>query len=79
VGAGMLASAAPPSRAVARSESSMTEFVTLVALGVLVVGLGVLVTAYLLTTVGWLVVRRVRRSGRSSHGTRGGEDRPPGE
>jgi hypothetical protein len=75
----MLASAAPPSRAVARSESSMTEFVTLVALGVLVVGLGVLLAAYLLTTVGWLVVRRVRRSGRSSHGTRGGEDRPPGE
>lgn len=39
----------------------MMEFVTLVALGVLVVGLGVWVAAWLLTAVGWLVFRGVRR------------------
>jgi hypothetical protein len=48
----------------------MTEFVTLVALGVLVVGFGVLAAAYLLTALGWLVVRVVRR---------GGGHRPAGE
>jgi hypothetical protein len=73
----MLTSTAPPSRAVVHSESSMTEFVILVALGVLVVGLGVLVAAYLLTAVGWLVVRRIRRSGLAESGTRQGDHRPP--
>jgi hypothetical protein len=57
----------------------MTEFVTLVALGVLVVGLGVLAAAYLLTGVGWLVVRGVRRSGLARLGTRGGGHRPSRE
>jgi hypothetical protein len=57
----------------------MTEFVTLVALGVLVVGLGVLATAYLVTALGWLVVRVVRRSGRARSGTRSGGHRPTGE
>jgi hypothetical protein len=38
----------------------MTEFVTLVALGVLFVGLGVLCAAALLTTVGWLLLQWVR-------------------
>jgi hypothetical protein len=47
----------------------MIEFVALVALGFLVVGLGVLAAAYLLTAVGWLVVRGVRRSGLARHGT----------
>jgi hypothetical protein len=55
----------------------MTEFVSLVALGVLVVGLGVLAVACLLTALGWLVVHGVRRSGPS--GTRDGEHRPPGK
>jgi len=57
----------------------MTEFVTLVALGVLVVGLGVLAAAYLLTAVGWLVVRGVRRAGLARPGTRDGEHRSPDE
>ena len=57
----------------------MTEFVALVALGVLVVGLGVLTAAYLLTAVGWLVVREVRRSGLTRSGTCDGEHRPPSE
>jgi hypothetical protein len=57
----------------------MTEFVTLVALGALVVGLGVLVAAYLLAAVGWLVVRGVRRGGRTGPGTRGGRHWPPHE
>ena len=56
----------------------MTEFVTLVALGVLVVGLGVLAAAYLLTAVGWLVVHGFRRSGRTRIGTRGGGHGPLG-
>lgn len=46
----------------------MTEFVALVALGVLVVGLGVLAAAYLVTAVGWLVVRGVRRVVLARHG-----------
>ena len=57
----------------------MTEFVTLVVLGVLVVGLGVLAAAYLLTAVGWFVVRRVRRSGQTGPGTRDGRHWPPHE
>ena len=57
----------------------MSEFVTLVALGVLVVGLGTLAAAYLLTAVGWLVVRGVRRSGLVRPGTRDGQPRPLGE
>jgi len=57
----------------------MSEFVTLVALGVLVVGLGTLAAAYLLTAVGWLVVRGVRRSGLVRPGTREGQPRPLGE
>jgi hypothetical protein len=73
----MLAVTTPPHHAVARSESSMTEFVTLVALGVLVVGLGVLAVAYLLTAVGWLVVRGVRRSAPARPRMRDGEHRPP--
>ena len=56
----------------------MTEFVAMVALGVLVVGLGVLATAYLLTAVGWLVVRGVRRSGPGRSGTDDGAQRPGG-
>jgi hypothetical protein len=56
----------------------MTEFVTLVALGVLVVGLGVLAAAYLLTAVGWLVVHGFRRRGRTRIGTRGGGHGPLG-
>jgi len=59
----MLAGTTPPHDAVARSENSMTEFVALVALGVLLVGLGVLAAAYLLMVVGWLVLRGVWRSG----------------
>ena len=54
----------------------MTEFVALVALGVLIVGLGVLAAAYLLTVVGWLVVRGVRRGELARHGTDNGEKRP---
>jgi hypothetical protein len=73
----MLATTTSPYHAVARSESSMTEFVTLVALGVLVVGLGVLAVACLLTAAGWLVVREVRRSGPARLGMRDGEHRPP--
>jgi hypothetical protein len=57
----------------------MTEFVTLVALGVLVVGLGVLAAACLLTAAGWLVGRGIRRSGPVRPGTRDGEHRRPGE
>jgi hypothetical protein len=60
-------------------ESSMTEFVTLVALGVLVVGLGVLAAAYLLTAVGWLVVRGVRRGEPTRSTAREGGHPPPGE
>lgn len=56
----------------------MTEFVTLVVLGVLVVGLGVLVAACLLTAVGWLMARAVRHNGPTGPGTRDGECRPPG-
>lgn len=51
----------------------MTDFVTLVALGVLVVGLGVLAAAYLLTAMGWLVVRGVRHARLARSGTRDGE------
>jgi hypothetical protein len=75
----MLTSTTAPPPAVARSESSMSEFVTLVALGVLVVGLGALATAYLLTAVGWLVVHGVRRSGLAGSGSRDDEPRPPRE
>jgi hypothetical protein len=57
----------------------MTEFVTLVALGVLVVGLGVLAAAYLLTTVGWLVFREVRRGLLARTGTHDGQHRQPDE
>jgi hypothetical protein len=57
----------------------MAEFVTLVAIGVLVVGLGVLAGAYVLTAVGWLVVRGVRHGRLASPGTRDGEHRPPPE
>jgi hypothetical protein len=56
----------------------MTEFVALVAVGALVVGLGVLAVAYLLTAVGWLVVRGARRSGLVRTRTRGDGQRPPG-
>ena len=56
----------------------MTEFVALVALGVLVVGLGVLAAAYLLTVAGWLVLRGVRRRGLTLTGTGSGKNRPPG-
>jgi hypothetical protein len=63
--------------AVARSESSMMEFVSLVALGALVVGVGVLAAAYLLTAVGWLVLRGVRHGLLTRPGTRDGEHRQP--
>jgi len=56
----------------------MTEFVTLVALGVLVVGLGALGAAYLLTLVTWLVVRGLRRSRLTTYRTDDGEKRPGG-
>ena len=56
----------------------MTEFVTLVALGVLVVGLCVLAVACLVTAVGWLVLRGVRRRGLARAGMRDDEHRPPG-
>jgi hypothetical protein len=56
----------------------MTEFVTLVAIGVVVVGLGVVTAAYLLTAVGWLVVRTVRRRRPPRIGTRGSRHRSPG-
>jgi uncharacterized membrane protein YjgN (DUF898 family) len=55
----------------------MAEFVTLVALGVLVVGLGVLAAAYLLTAVGWLVVRGIRHSRLARPQARDGEHRAP--
>jgi hypothetical protein len=57
----------------------MTEFVTLIALGVLAVGLGALAAACLLTAVGWLVVRGVRRTGLAGSGTRDGGHRPHGD
>jgi hypothetical protein len=57
----------------------MIEFITLVALGVLVVGLGVLAAAYLLTAVGWLVVRGVLHGRPARTGTCDGEHRPPDE
>ena len=56
----------------------MAEFVTLVALGVLVVGLGVLAAACLVTAVGWLVLRGVGRSGLARAGMRDDEHRSPG-
>jgi hypothetical protein len=49
----------------------MTEFLTLVGLGVLVVGLGVLAASYLLTMLGRLVVRIARRWWPTRTGTRG--------
>ncbi|MBB3085476.1 hypothetical protein [Geodermatophilus sabuli] len=57
----------------------MTEFVTLVALGVVVVGVGVLVAAYLLTAVVWLVARGVRRRGQVGPSPRDHERPPRGE
>jgi hypothetical protein len=57
----------------------MAEFVSLVALGVLVVGLGVLAAAYLLTAAGWLVVRGIRHGGSAGTRTHDGERRPTGE
>jgi len=54
----------------------MTEFVALVALGVLVLGLGVLVASCVMMAVGWLVLRGVRRSGPPGPGTHDGADRP---
>jgi hypothetical protein len=57
----------------------MTEFVALVALGVLVVGLGVLAAAYVLAAVGWLVARGVRRSRLGRIGTGRDRHRPTGE
>ena len=54
----------------------MTEFVALVALGVLVLGLGVLVVSCVMTAVGWLVLRGVRRSGPLGPGMRDGADHP---
>jgi hypothetical protein len=54
----------------------MTEFVALVALGVLVLGLGALVVSCVMTAVGWLVLRGVRRSGPLGSGMRDGADRP---
>jgi len=74
----MLTGTTPPHVAVARSENSMTEFVALVALGVILVGLGVLAAAYLLMVVGWLVLRGVRRSGLTTSWTGDAENRPPG-
>jgi hypothetical protein len=74
----MLTGTTPPQDAVARSEDSMTEFVALVAVGVIVVGLGVLVAACLLTGVGWLVLRRVRRGRPTTPRTNSGENRFPG-
>jgi hypothetical protein len=57
----------------------MNEFVALVALGVLLVGLGVLAAAYLLTAVGWLVIRGVRRGDEADiRPSRGGQG-PPGD
>jgi hypothetical protein len=54
----------------------MTEFVALVASGVLVLGLGVLVVSCVMTAVGWMVLRGVRRSGPVRAGMRDAEDRP---
>jgi hypothetical protein len=54
----------------------MAEFVALVALGVLVLGLGVLVVSCVMTAVGWLVLRGVRRSGPLGPGMLDGADRP---
>ena len=56
----------------------MTEFVALVALVVLLVGLGVLAAAYLLMVVGLLVLRGVWRSGLTTLWTGNAENRPPG-
>ncbi len=56
----------------------MTDFGTLVALGVLVVGLGVLVAASLVTAVGWLVLLGVRHARPAGPATRD-EHPPPGE
>jgi hypothetical protein len=56
----------------------MTEFVTLVALGVLVSGLAVLAAGFLLAAIGWLVVRSVRPGWPAGSGTRGEEHRRPG-
>jgi hypothetical protein len=72
----MITGTTPPHDAIARPENSMTEFVALVAVGVLVVGLGVLVAAYVLTLVGWLVLRGIRRSGLTTLGASNGENRP---
>ena len=57
----------------------MMEFVSLVALGALVVGVGVLAAAYLLTAVGWLVLRGVRHGLLTRPGTRDGEHRQPND
>ncbi|MBM7805820.1 ABC-type transport system involved in cytochrome bd biosynthesis fused ATPase/permease subunit [Geodermatophilus bullaregiensis] len=56
----------------------MTEFVTLVAVGVVVVGLGVLAAGFLLTAVGWLVSHLVSHSGSTGPRVRGGGPRAPG-
>jgi hypothetical protein len=54
------------------SESSMIEFVALNALAMLLLGLAILVGGYLLTGLGWVVVRAVRRSGPVPSDTRHG-------
>ena len=54
----------------------MNEFVALVALGVLVLGLGVLAVSCLMAAVAWLVVLGVRHSGSAGPGMRDGEGRP---
>ena len=50
----------------------MIEFVALIALAAMLVGLGTLVGAYLLAALGWLVVREARRSGVVGARTRDG-------
>ena len=54
----------------------MAEFVALVAFGVLVLGRGVLAVSCVMTAVGWLVLRGVRRSGPLRPGMPDGVDRP---
>ncbi|MGY1725441.1 hypothetical protein ACI79J_00570 [Geodermatophilus sp. SYSU D01062] len=54
----------------------MTEFVALVAAGVVVVGLGVLAAGSVLTAVGWTAVRLVRNGGDGGPGPLGSTPRP---
>ncbi|MGY1738796.1 hypothetical protein [Geodermatophilus sp. SYSU D00684] len=54
----------------------MTEFVALVAAGVVVVGLGALAAGSVLTAVGWLAVRLVRHGGDGGPGPLGSTPRP---